>query len=241
MLLQEQVLNQTATSALSQFTALRKSLLCYCEQIFETELSPGHASTKSVLDRSKKLVALQKRIEGARDEFVVFHRAQQHSSSGTTGNSPLTIASRNFRQEDQFVGANNNGHVGLAPSKCLRPIVGCAMSFNFRINDSFLSATNHPITIPRGVYDELINIGLVPNPCPRGWKYQIRAQSISGKVIDGYIYCAVSGGGRYAQIKVMGDQADEFIRGVARNQRIDVRIVRQDTGKMLVSLSRLNH
>ncbi len=69
------------------------------------------------------------------------------------------------------------------------------VSFNFKINKSFLNNGNHPITVPREfyVYMEMNGISKVND-----------ATVIfpDGSTTEGYIYYAVAGYGPYYQIKI---------------------------------------
>jgi len=73
--------------------------------------------------------------------------------------------------------------------------------FPFRVGKAFLEYPNHPITIPRKYYPELLD-GIYKGETERALPISIAPPK--GRTLTGEIYSGVSGYGPYYQIKIMG-------------------------------------
>lgn len=97
--------------------------------------------------------------------------------------------------------------------------------FDFRVNKTFLEYPNHPITIPKTHYSELISFiyrGKGNRTVP------VRINPPTGRILDGKIYCGTAGYGTYYQIKVMGTYPGVYFGDLKIGDVVCVSIARSD-------------
>lgn len=105
------------------------------------------------------------------------------------------------------------------------------VTFNFRINKSFLKYSSHPITVPREFYPFLEIHGITK-------KQEAKIVLPNGSIAAAYIHYSTAGYGEYYQIRIRNFYSGIGIADLAVGDTVKVEIFR-DGDRTNIELTRL--